>query len=80
LLNGTDKTLTFVVPKDVTIHRTPILKADDVFLRHAGRLLKPSYFVRQSDREVSAKESGSVRENPSDEHDGSPSEEESPAQ
>ena len=45
-LSGDDKYLTFVVPQDVTIHKTPIVKADDIFLRQAGKLLKPSYFER----------------------------------
>ena len=35
-LSGEDKYLTFVVPQDVTIHRTPILKAEDIFVRQAG--------------------------------------------
>lgn len=38
-VNGEDKNLTFVCPQDVTIHRTPIEKADSVFLRQADRLL-----------------------------------------
>ena len=32
-INGDDKNLSFVAPQDVTVHRTPIDKADDVFLR-----------------------------------------------
>ena len=43
-INGDEKHLTFVAPQDVTIHKTPIIKADSVFIRHADRLLKPSYF------------------------------------
>ena len=43
-VNGDDKYLTFVAPQDVTIHRTPISKAEDVFIRQADDLLKPSYF------------------------------------
>lgn len=30
-VNGEDKHLTFVVPSDVTIHRTPITRAESVF-------------------------------------------------
>jgi len=43
-VNGDDKHFTFVVPGDVTIHRTPILRAESVFRDQAGKLLKPSYF------------------------------------
>jgi hypothetical protein len=45
-ISGDDKQVTFVVPPDVTIHKTPILKANQVFLNQADRLLKPSYFQR----------------------------------
>jgi hypothetical protein len=31
-LSGDDKYLTVIVPKDVTIHRTPITRAGEVFL------------------------------------------------
>jgi len=47
LVSGDDKHLTFVVPKDVTIHRTPIARAESLFVDQAGLLLKPSYFVRE---------------------------------
>jgi ribosome biogenesis GTPase A len=50
-VNGDDKHLTFVVPTDVTIHRTPIARAETVFRDQAGNMLKPSYFVRQPDPE-----------------------------
>ena len=43
-INGDDKHLTFVAPLDVTIHRTPIEKAEDIFLRQAGKLLMPALF------------------------------------
>ena len=42
-LSGDDKYLTVIVPKDVTIHRTPIGRSNEVFVRQAGNLLKPSY-------------------------------------
>ena len=45
-ISGDDKYLTFVVPPDVTIHRTPIVRAEETFLRQADRLLKPSYIRR----------------------------------
>jgi len=32
-----------IVPKDVTIHRTPIGRATEIFVTQAGKLLKPSY-------------------------------------
>lgn len=43
LLSGDDKYLTVIVPKDVTIHRTPIGRATEIFETQAGQLLKPSY-------------------------------------
>lgn len=43
-ISGDDKHLTFVAPQDVTIHKTPILKAEEIFIRQADLLLKPSYF------------------------------------
>ena len=49
-ISGDDKYLTFVVPQDVTIHRTPIVRAEEIFINQADRLLKPSYF-KQAPRE-----------------------------
>jgi len=46
-VSGDDKHLTFVVPKDVTIHRTQIVRAESLFRDQAGKLLKPSYFQRE---------------------------------
>lgn len=43
LLSGEDKYLTVIVPRDVTIHRTPINRANEVFINQAGTLLKPCY-------------------------------------
>lgn len=43
LLSGDDKFFTLIVPPHVTIHRTPTLKADSVYEKHAGLLLRPSY-------------------------------------
>lgn len=42
-LSGSDKYFTFFVPPNVTIHRTPILKAEEVYKKHAGTLLRPVY-------------------------------------
>lgn len=42
-LSGDDKFFTFLVPPHVTIHRTPIIKAESVFEKHAGTLLRPIY-------------------------------------
>lgn len=42
-LSGDDKAFTFFVPPHVTIHRTPIPKAEEVFRKHAGTLLRPIY-------------------------------------
>lgn len=65
-ISGDDKYLTFVVPPDVTIHRTPIVKAEEVFLRQADRLLKPSYFKRpalpDNDSEEGEQEDPSIEE------------------
>lgn len=49
LLSGEDKYLTVIVPKDVTIHRTPIERASEIFKNQAGKLLKPSYLGDSSD-------------------------------
>ena len=46
MLNGDDKQITFFVPPHVTIHKTPITKADDVYLKHAGILLRPTYTAK----------------------------------
>lgn len=46
-ISGDDKHLTFIVPGDVTIHRTPIPRAASLFRDQAGKLLKPSYFIRE---------------------------------
>ena len=32
-ISGDDKYLTFVAPLDVTVHRTPIAKAEEVFIK-----------------------------------------------
>ena len=48
IISGEDKHLTFTVAQDVTIHRTPILKASTVFINQADKLLKPSYFKRSA--------------------------------
>lgn len=44
-VSGEDKYLTFFVPTDTTIHRTPIQKSLEVFTKQAGKLLKPTYFT-----------------------------------
>lgn len=46
MISGDDKVLSFIVPQDVTIHRTNILNAENVFRKHAGSLLQPSLFNR----------------------------------
>eukprot|EP00347_Sterkiella_histriomuscorum_P020009 403339447 len=42
-LSGDDKYFTFIVAPHLTIHKTPILRAPDVFQKQAGNLLRPSY-------------------------------------
>ena len=42
-LSGEDKYFTFFMPPHVTIHRTPTLKAENVYKTHAGTLLRPTY-------------------------------------
>jgi len=44
-VSGEDKYLTFFVPTDTTIHRTPIAKSIEVFTKQAGKLFKPTYFT-----------------------------------
>eukprot|EP00354_Favella_ehrenbergii_P012140 CAMPEP_0170462362 /NCGR_PEP_ID=MMETSP0123-20130129/7896_1 /TAXON_ID=182087 /ORGANISM="Favella ehrenbergii, Strain Fehren 1" /LENGTH=83 /DNA_ID=CAMNT_0010727563 /DNA_START=983 /DNA_END=1234 /DNA_ORIENTATION=- len=51
-ISGDDKYLTFVAPQDVTVHRTPIEKADDIFVRQAGSLLKPSLVKGNADSDT----------------------------
>jgi 30S ribosome assembly GTPase len=41
-LNGEDKYLSFFFSHHVTIHRTPLLNAEDIFHKHAGTLLRPA--------------------------------------
>jgi hypothetical protein len=49
-LSGEDKYLTVIVPKDVTIHRTPITRASEVFVNQAGRILLPTYHPMDEDQ------------------------------
>jgi 30S ribosome assembly GTPase len=44
-LSGDDKYITFIVPPHVTLHKTPTLKAEDIYAKHAGTLLRPAYDV-----------------------------------
>jgi hypothetical protein len=46
MMSGDDKEFTFFVPPHVTIHKTPILKADSVYIKQAGILLRPTYNAR----------------------------------
>ena len=39
VLSGSDKFYTFFMPFDVTIHRTPFERAEEVYLNRAGDLL-----------------------------------------
>ena len=43
LLSGSDKYLNFFMPQNVTIHRTPFERAEQVYLDRAGTLLRPTY-------------------------------------
>jgi len=43
VLSGSDKYFTFFVPQNVTIHRTPFERAEDVYNDRAGTLLRPTY-------------------------------------
>ncbi len=40
-LNGEDKYLSFFFSQHVTIHRTPLLNAEELFHKHSGTLLRP---------------------------------------
>jgi len=40
-MSGEDKYFSFFFSHNVTIHRTPMLNAEDFFSKHAGRLLRP---------------------------------------
>ena len=62
MISGDDKHLTCIVPQDVTIHRTPIIKASTVFIAQADKLLKPSYFRRSElEDEEEAKEANTQK-------------------
>ena len=61
LISGEDKYLTCIVPPDVTIHRTPIVKATPVFMNQAGKLLKPSYFNRVEENDELSMEQNRVK-------------------
>ena len=43
LLSGSDKYFNFYLPQNVTIHRTPFDRAQQVYLDRAGTLLRPTY-------------------------------------
>jgi len=43
ILSGSDKYFTFFMPQDVTIHRTPFERAEEVYANRAGTLLRPTY-------------------------------------
>ena len=43
VLSGSDKYFNFYMPQNVTIHRTPIARAEEVYLKRAGTLLRPTY-------------------------------------
>jgi len=43
VLSGADKYFTFFVPQNITIHRTPSERAEEVYLKNAGTLLRPTY-------------------------------------
>ena len=52
MVSGEDKHITFTVPQDVTIHKTPIARATTVFINQADKLLKPSYFMRSTESDL----------------------------
>lgn len=52
LLSGDDKYITMIAPQNVTLHRTPIMRASDVFINQAGKLLKPSLLGDESEQEA----------------------------
>ena len=43
LISGSDKFFTFYVPLNIPIHRTPLERAEQVYLDRAGTLLGPTY-------------------------------------
>jgi hypothetical protein len=45
VLSGSDKYYNFFLPFDVTIHRTPFERAEEVYLARSGTLLKPTYGI-----------------------------------
>ena len=61
LISGEDKYLTCIIPPDVTIHRTPIIKATTVFMNQADKLLKPSYFNRVEENDELSMEQNRIK-------------------
>ena len=43
ILSGSDKHFTFFMPANVTVHRTPFARAEEVYRDRAGTLLRPTY-------------------------------------
>ena len=43
ILSGSEKYYNFYFPQNVTIHRTPFERAEQVYLNRAGTLLRPTY-------------------------------------
>ena len=56
ILSGSDKSFTFYVPQNVTIHRTPLARAEEVYLNRAGTLLRPTYDERPEEIEFERRE------------------------
>lgn len=51
VLSGADKYFNFYVPQNVTIHRTPFDRADEVYQQRAGTLLRPTYNTKPEEME-----------------------------
>ena len=48
-LNGDRKDFSFFVSPHVTIHKTPLEKAQQIYDNHAGELLRPTYDIKPQD-------------------------------
>lgn len=49
ILSGSEKYFTFFMPQNVTIHRTPFERAQEVYDNRAGTLLRPTYDANPKD-------------------------------
>mmetsp|Transcript_15942 Transcript_15942/g.24659 ORF Transcript_15942/g.24659 Transcript_15942/m.24659 type:complete len:162 (-) Transcript_15942:11-496(-) len=55
-LSGSEKYFTFFLPQEVTLHRTPFERAQEIYDDKAGTLLRPTYHELPEDIEFERRE------------------------